>query len=155
MAPVACPACGETGPVVLRGPLELTIGTVAAVLERRPVVACRTGHELPPAVARTATEQAIERAVARARQRRLRREACVDCGAALLMPVRRTVRPVSIEAPPLPVLTLQLDLPMTRCPDCGRDQVPSRSQADLDAIAGALFADDGCHTGHDAGPARG
>lgn len=143
MAPVACPACGETGSVLLRGPIELTLGTVAGALERRPVVDCGAGHERPPASAGPAAVQAVRRAVPRARRRRLRRETCSDCGAALVMPVRRTVRPVSIEAPQLPVLTLQLDLPMTRCPDCGRDQLPARSQADLDALAEALFADDG------------
>ncbi len=142
MGPSTCPACGETGPVGLRGPLEVMPGTVSAVLERRPVVDCGAGHERPPASARPAADEAIARAIPRARQRRLRREVCDSCGAALTMPVRRTVRPVSVEAPDLPVLTVQIDLPMTRCPDCGRDQVPGRSQPDLDALAPALFDPD-------------
>lgn len=143
MGPSTCPACGETGPVGLRGPSEVTLATVAAALEQRPVVDCPTGHERTPTSARPATDEALARAIPRARQRRLRREVCERCGAPLTMPVRRTARPVSIEASDLPVLTVQIDLPMTRCPGCGRDQVPGRSQPDLDAVASALFADDG------------
>jgi hypothetical protein len=57
------------------------------------------------------------------------------------MPVRRTERPVTIvEVPPLPVTTLRFDLPTTRCPECGLDQVPTRSQDDLSASVRALFA---------------
>jgi len=48
------------------------------------------------------------------------------------MPVRRTVRTVPLDdASPVGVLTAHVDLPSTRCPACGMDQVPGRSQQDL------------------------
>jgi hypothetical protein len=56
------------------------------------------------------------------------------------MPVRRTERSVTVEAPGLAPLTLRFDLPVTRCPDCGVEQVPSRSQEDLVVVVPALFA---------------
>lgn len=54
------------------------------------------------------------------------------------MPVRRTTRTVSVVGEDLPVLTVHVDVAMTRCPDCGLDQVPSRSQQDLADLADVL-----------------
>lgn len=64
------------------------------------------------------------------------------------MPVRRTERPVPLaELDGLPVVTLRFDLPTTRCAACGVDQVPTRSQADLDAATRALWTPDGLSGG--------
>lgn len=139
MTPATCPRCGQPGHIELRDPVEHTLDTVAVLLERRPVLVCRSGHELTPAAAHAAAAAAIATAVPRSRSRWLRHERCGVCGAQLTMPVRRTVRPVSVESDELPVLTLHLDLPMTRCPECGVDQVPARSHSDVDAIPDALF----------------
>jgi hypothetical protein len=56
------------------------------------------------------------------------------------MPVRRTQRAVPSMLPDCRPVTIHFDLPMTRCPDCGLDQVPSRSQEDLVVVIPALFA---------------
>ncbi|MFP4634906.1 MAG: hypothetical protein ACLFRD_03510 [Nitriliruptoraceae bacterium] len=139
MRPVTCPRCGQPGQIELHDPVELTLGTVAVLLERRPLLTCRSGHQLVPAAAHEAAATAIATAVPRSRLRWPRRERCGVCDGRLTMPVRRTVRPVSVESGELPVLTIHLDLPMTRCPDCGVDQVPARSHGDVDAIPTALF----------------
>lgn len=144
---IACPGCGRPGPVIAGRDREATVGTVAGRVERTPTVACPDGHGHPAPVTEPALA-ACHEAVPRARSRALRRtDACGTCGATLTMPVRRTERAVTLAGVPhVPVTTLRFDLPTTRCPDCGADQVPSRSQDDLDAVVAALF-----HAGGDAG----
>jgi hypothetical protein len=129
---VRCPVCQEQAPLELIAGTEVTVGTVAVALERRPVVACRAGHlATPQEVVRTAMA-AVEDSVLKARSRLLRGDACSACGTPLTMPVRRTTRAVSVEGDAdRPVLTLRFDLPSVRCAECGADQVPSRSQEDL------------------------
>jgi hypothetical protein len=136
-----CPACGVDAAVALRAGAEVTVGTVAATIERRPVVTCPDDHGMSPTEVVGAAMEAAERGLPRARSRVFRGDACRSCGAALTMPMRRTVRSVTIDAPGLPVLTMRFDLPSTRCPECGTDQVPSRSQEDLVVAVPALFAE--------------
>ena len=136
-----CPVCHEAASLELRGGAEATVGTVAVTLERRPVVACVQGHEATPPEVVDAAMAAATSSLPRARKRLLRQDVCSACGAALTMPVRRTVRPVTVEgAGGVPVLTLRFEMPSTRCPECGVDQVPSRSQEDLVVSVPAVFA---------------
>jgi hypothetical protein len=137
---VHCPVCDTAGEVVLGSPAEVTVGTVAAALERRPVVACPQRHDATPPECSVAAMDAAEAALPRARARWRRDDRCRGCGASLRMPVRRTQRTITIATDDLPPATIHLDLPMTRCPDCGLDQVPSRSQEDLVVVIPALFA---------------
>jgi hypothetical protein len=137
-----CPTCGEQGLVALVAGRETRTGTVAGLLERVPEVRCPAGHTgaatAEPAVSRAVLDR-VRQAVGHARSTRLRGERCAACGARLTMPVRRTPWPVTVdELPGLPVLTFRFDVPSTRCPDCGVDQVPARSQADLAATVTAL-----------------
>jgi hypothetical protein len=137
---VSCPRCGESAAVVAGASAEATVGTVAAQVERRPVVDCSGQHGLtPPAIVGEAMA-AVDAAVPRARARLLRGDACLDCREALTMPVRRSERAVTVEPANGPVTTLHLDVPLTRCGSCGRDQVPSRSHEDLTVVVPALFA---------------
>ena len=56
------------------------------------------------------------------------------------MPVRRTVWPVTLTgADGRVAVTLTYDVPATRCPDCGRNQVPTRSADDLVAVLDDLL----------------
>ena len=136
-----CPVCQESAPLESAGSAEVTVGTVAVALEARPVVACQARHRATPGEVVGAAMAAVEELVPQARSRLLRSDACRSCGAALTMPVRRTERPVTVEAEgQRPVMTLLFDLPSSRCPDCGADQVPSRSQEDLVVAVPALFA---------------
>lgn len=140
---VPCPACAQPAEVVLAGPVEVTVGTIAAAVERRPVVACDAAHERSPGALVGEAMDAVDAAIPRARPRLLRGDVCTNCREALTMPVRRTERAVTVESELGPVCTLRLDLPMTRCPGCGLDQVPSRSHEDLTVVVPALFADIG------------
>jgi hypothetical protein len=135
----ACPVCGEPGSLELAGAAAVTVGTVAAALEHRPVVACPHDHAASPPEVVGAAMEAAEAGIIRARSRLLRGDACRGCGSPLTMPVRRTERSVTVEAAGAAPFTLRFDLPVTRCPDCGLEQVPSRSQEDLVVVVPALF----------------
>ena len=132
--------CQQVAEVELRAPREATVGTVAVLLERTPIVACPSEHAAtPPELVETAM-RATEETVPQARRRLLRSDACSNCGSELVMPVRRTTRAVTVEPPHGPILTLRFDLPMSRCPTCGVDQLPTRSQEDLVVSVPAVFA---------------
>lgn len=136
-----CARCDLTGPIELTTPREATVGTVGALLERLPVVRCRAGHGAPAPIGDVVATVCLE-VLPAARRRRLRGLACGSCKAPLTMPVRRTRRPVTVaDLVEVPVLTVHLDLPVTRCPACATDQVPPRSGDDVGAAVRALFAD--------------
>jgi hypothetical protein len=134
-----CEVCQQVGTLRWRPGTEVVLGTVAGVLDRRPVVECPAGHELSPASGPSAAARAIGERLDLARARRIRGDACLHCGESLTLPVRRTHRSVTVTDPELAVHTLHLDVPMVRCGGCGRDQVPSRSQRDLHALAAAVY----------------
>lgn len=137
-----CPACGRPGRVELGQPRQVTSGSIAGVLERVPVVRCDSGHREPGLSTRATVAEVLRRcrdAIPHARSRLLRGDTCSACGARLLMPVRRTERVVTLDGiDDLPVMTLRFDVPMTRCPDCGVDQLPTRSQEHLDDVVDQL-----------------
>jgi hypothetical protein len=126
--------------VVAGAGAEATVGTVAARVERRPVVDCGAQHGVSPPAIISEAMAGVDAAVPRARARLLRADACLDCGEVLTMPVRRAERVVTVEPVDGPVTTIHLDVPLTRCGSCGRDQVPSRSHEDLTVVIPALFA---------------
>jgi hypothetical protein len=141
---VRCPVCDEEAPLELIAGTEVTVGTVAVALERRPVVACSEGHRATPREVVRAAMRAVEDTVVQARSRLLRGDACRTCGTPLTMPVRRTTRAVTVEGDAdRPVLTLRFDLPSVRCVECGADQVPSRSQEDLVVSVPAVLSPPG------------
>lgn len=135
-----CPECGVEADIVLAGGVESVVGSVAAALEQRPVVACPPGHAVTPPEVVGAAMEAADQGIIRARSRLLRSDACTSCGQALTLPARRTVKAVTVVSAVAPPVTIQLDLPATRCPACALDQVPSRSQEDLVVVIPALFA---------------
>jgi hypothetical protein len=142
-ADVACVRCGAAGPVVRGAARQATHGTVSGLLEAGWLVACPAGHRCPPGLGAEVAAEAAER-LPQARRRPLgRTDRCTGCGAALTMPVRRTERSVSVsEVAGLPVTTVVLDVPSTRCLECSADQVPARSTDDVRAVVLALFAPD-------------
>lgn len=119
------------------------MGTVHGLLEAGWLVACPSGHRSPPDAGTEVADEVAAR-LPQARRRALARsDRCTSCDASLTMPVRRTERPVSVtEVPGLPVTTIVLDVPSTRCLTCSIDQVPSRSVDDVRAVVRALFAAD-------------
>lgn len=139
--PVACAVCDQVGAVRRGTGRDVTLGTVAALAEAVPVVDCPAGHTAPAPVADAAVDAARDQLPRATRPRLRHTDRCARCGTTLSMPVRRTDRPVTLEGlPGCPVVTVRFDLPTTRCPDCGLDQVPTRSDGDVDAALRELFA---------------
>jgi hypothetical protein len=138
-----CARCGAAGEVVRGAAREAAAGTVAGLLEAGWLLSCPAAHRAPPPVGAAVADE-VARRLPQARRRALSRtDRCGSCDAPLTMPVRRTERSVSVtDVPGLPVTTVMLDLPATRCPECTTDQVPTRSTADVRAVVIALFASD-------------
>jgi hypothetical protein len=133
-----CPRCGATSSERVRRTAEATHGSIAILAEGVPVDRCGCGNRQAPVAFTAEAATACATAVPVSRARRLRPDACVGCGAAMSMPVRRSVRAVTVSPTDGPVTTLQVDLPMQRCADCGLDQLPVRSEADLLAAIAAV-----------------
>ena len=143
-----CDTCGTDASLQWRPGAEVVVGTVAGVLERRPVLACPQGHLRSAPGVPAAALSAVETQLPQARGRWRRGETCVTCRAALDLPVRRTRRAVTVTGAGLPVHTLHLDVPMTRCGTCGTDQLPTRSRRDLQELVAAVYrADDAAGDG--------
>ncbi len=137
-----CDACGAEASLQWRPGSEGVVGTVAGVLERRPVLVCPSDHVRAAPGGSDAAVTAVEAQLPHARGRWRRRDACGSCDAALDLPVRRTRRSITVGHAGLAVHTLHLDVPMTRCGDCGTDQLPTRSRSDLHGVVAAAYRPD-------------
>lgn len=139
MTDLVCPVCGQPATWTTGPPREAAQGAVAALLEPGLTLRCAEHGAQPLRVARDAAIGTARDRLPRARRCRVRRTCCADCGARLVLPARRTRRGLTVEAAGLPVHTIHLDIALTRCPDCGVDQVPWSSQEDLDALLAVLY----------------
>lgn len=139
MTTPSCPVCHGPATLERTPPREQTCGTVLGVVEPGLELRCSQHGPQPVTGAATAARGNADERLPRARRCRLRRTCCGDCSALLTLPARRGRRSLTVEATGLPVHTIHLDLPLTRCPDCGLDQVPWRSQEDLDTLLETLY----------------
>lgn len=138
---VPCPRCGEPADVVERPEAAMQAGDTTVRVQGLAAAHCPAGHAsalpvdaTPLAVARVAEMLLVSgtRGVVR------RREVCGACDADLTLPGRRSDRPVSLDVDGR-VLTLVVECPMVRCPDCGREQLPVHvGEALPDLIAAAV-----------------
>lgn len=140
MAAPPCP-CGRPRTATLATPVELEADDVTARLEGVVVLVCDDRHrEVADRDLAAHLHAGLADQLLVARPRRLRREdACGACGAVLTLPARRTQTPVVVDDGPS-VVTLVPDLPMPRCPDCGREQVAPSTDRTLHALVEALAA---------------
>lgn len=118
---------------------EVASGPIGGVAERTQVVDCPVGHRLPPSTLRDAALTAAAETLLVAR-RHLTRQRCGSCDERLMMPLRRTRRAVTVATDELPVATLDLELPLTRCPGCGADNLPAGARRHLRSVVGWLTA---------------
>ena len=137
-----CDICGAEAALQWRPGAEVVVGTVAGVLDRRPVLVCAQGHVHAVPGAPAAALSAVETQLPQARGRWRRGDTCAACKAALDLPVRRTRRSVTVTEGGVAVHTLHLDVPMSRCGDCGTDQLPTRSRSDLQGVVAAVYRPD-------------
>lgn len=136
-----CRVCGRPLVRVSRDAEQVEHGRLGVLVEGADVLACPEGHQREEVVADLADRlvAAAREELLAARSGRLRRRArCGACGTDLTVPGRRTVRSVSTAVPGLGVVRLTLDLPLLRCPGCGREQLPA--EVARDDLAGAVGA---------------
>jgi hypothetical protein len=119
--------------------VERSHGPVAGLLEPGLGLHCADHGEQPADAARDAALTASRDRLPRARRCRLRRVCCGACGARLVLPTRRTRRSLTVDGSDLPVHTVHLDVPLTRCPDCGIEHLPWGVDADLETLLRALY----------------
>jgi hypothetical protein len=122
--------------------VERTQGTVAGLLEPGIRLVCEQHGEQPADAAGDAALTVARDRLPRARRCRLRHVCCDACGARLHLPARRTRRSLTVDGYGLPVHTIHLDVPLTRCPDCGMEHLPWGAQDDLDVLLRALYGPD-------------
>lgn len=126
--------CVECGQQTLGRQTEATAATASTTVTLTPVTigTCPAGHRtVTPRVDVVVTQIRDQLTVAR-RRRLGRNDRCGDCGADLVMPPRHTQTPVPVVVDG-EVTTVLIECTMVRCPDCGREQVPSAVDADLEA----------------------
>jgi uncharacterized protein with PIN domain len=138
-----CPRCDRRLERRPLAPREVTHGTVAVVLEGADELVCPEGHHHEPAPPDllASLQRATGHDVLVSRRTRLRKQLrCGACDAELTVPGRRTTRSVSAPVPDVGVVRATFDLPMLRCPDCGREQVPEEvGRRDLPAVLAAAL----------------
>lgn len=115
-----CPRCRDPLVGIGRPAASAAIGPVLVTLPPRTVADCTARHG-------TAEAAAVRRGVrglVRARPRPMGPARCGACRSALDLPPRRSGRAVTVEPPAAAPFTLELSLPLVRCPDCAVDNLP-------------------------------
>jgi hypothetical protein len=116
----ACRRCGGAVTGVARPAATRRLGRVEVTVPPRRVATCGRGHHADET---TAIRAGLDGLV-RARLRPVGPARCGACRAALDLPERTTSRGVTLEPAGSPPYTLELRLPLVRCPDCAVDNVP-------------------------------
>ena len=117
-----CNVCGAALQVSGRASTEHREGPVTAQADARALSVC-ADHAARDEQLRIAVLAAIDGGLTfAARQRRAAH--CGACSVVLDLPMRATVRSVTVEPPDGPPFTLTFSLPVVRCGACGVDGVP-------------------------------
>ena len=117
-----CSVCGAALQVSSRASTEHREGPVTAQADARALSVC-ADHAARDEQLRIAVLAAIDGGLTfAARQRRAAH--CGACSVVLDLPMRATVRSVTVEPPDGPPFTLTFSLPVVRCGACGVDGVP-------------------------------
>lgn len=118
--PTACRRCGGVLGPGRRSAATVALGPVEVAVPVRTVPSCPRGHRGGEAVAVRAALDGL----VRARPRPVGGPRCGVCRTVLDLPERTTSRAVTVETVGVPPYTLELRLPLVRCPDCAVDNVP-------------------------------
>jgi hypothetical protein len=118
---------------------ELTSTGLTVAVEARRALRCGHGH--PDRTERRAALRAMDQQTATARRTLRVREGCGACGLPLELPQRRTTRHVTVEPELAAPFTLTLTLPVSRCPDCGVDNLSTVTGRRVRALVHRLFTD--------------
>lgn len=118
--PDACRRCGLPRRADRRPAAAVVLGAVEVAVPARTVATCPRGH----AADEGSAVRAALATLPRARPRPAGGPRCGVCRTALDLPQRTTARAVTVEPAGTPPYTLELHLPLVRCPDCAVDNLP-------------------------------
>lgn len=126
MSGAACSRCGALLRSEPRRGGSVVAGRVAVGVPPRLLPACPSGHPVDgtAALRRAASGLVLAR-------RRPGHDRCGACRAPLDLPERSGRRALTVEPDGDAPFTLELALPLRRCPDCAVDNVPARDRRDL------------------------
>jgi hypothetical protein len=134
-----CTTCdGPRSNVALGGAARTLLGVTASV-EPRLALRCAAGHADPADL--SALTRAIDGQLVLAWGRPFRPARCGACRGVLDLPLRTTLRSMTVEPPDTAPFTVDLELPVTRCGSCAVDNVaPGLGRALRRTAAAALSA---------------
>lgn len=139
---IPCPRCDEPATVADCAEAAVQSGDATVRVQGLARATCPAGHVtmLPPDAAAHANAKVDEMLlVSTTRGLVRRREVCGACEGTLALPPRNSDRPVSLDVDGR-VLTVIVESPMVRCPDCGREQLPLHVGAALPDLLTAAVA---------------
>jgi hypothetical protein len=134
-----CRTCGaERRSRALGGAARTLLGVTASV-EPRYAPRCVQGHPDPGDL--VALSHALEGQLTLARSRPLRAAHCGACRHALDLPLRTTLRSITVEPADAAPFTVDLEVPVTRCGSCATDNIaPGLGRAVRRTAAAAIDA---------------
>lgn len=133
-----CPTCAAEATLQHGSSTRAEVNGITVTLPHPPVVHCAVGHRQAPAGLLPLARAALRARIAFARTNWRGKTRCRACKRELTMPSRWTQIPVTIETPT--VFTVTIDVPASRCPNCGLDQLAARAMKDLDTALMRLFS---------------
>lgn len=127
-----CLDCDSPALLHVRGPASATHNGVTVTLHERPELQCQAGHVSTPDLA-AFVRPAIFARLPAAKHHWRRGACCTACGTSLAMPARWTQLPVTVAYGTV-LITVTLEIPATRCPECGVDHMPRAAADDVDTV---------------------
>ena len=118
-----CPDCGDEQRTVTRPAAQARAEVVGASVDPRTAVTCARGCADAEERLGAALEQALASGLTFGHGRP-GAPRCAACDEALDLPMRATLRSVTVEPSVGPPFTLTFTLPLVRCGECGTDNVP-------------------------------
>ena len=142
---IACPTCGTDAHMEEVTETAMQSGDVVVRVAGLARTRCPDGHTdvLPDggaAAGRGAVAEQLQVAVQRGVVRR--RLECGDCGAELVLPPLRSERVVPVDVAGR-VLTITIEAPFRRCPDCAREQLTPDAAGAVPVALDAAVAEAG------------
>ena len=120
---IRCPDCGDEQRARTRPAAQASAGAVSASVDPRPAIACDRGCEQSEEPLGAALERALHSGLTFGSGRPASPR-CAVCEEPLSLPMRATLRSVTVEPAAEPPFTVTFALPLVRCGDCGTDNVP-------------------------------
>jgi hypothetical protein len=133
MSVPGCPRCSAPLAMDRDSGRVVSVGRIELAVPPRLLASCPRRHRVDPAAAVRRSARGLVRA-----RWRPGADRCGACPTRLTLPERRGRRALTVEPVGAPPYTLELVLPLRRCPDCAVENVPASDRRALSrALRGA------------------